>query len=328
MARDEHIIDHLFRNLDEEEKVELLRAAGIRDDRPGVLRDEGGSFADLYEWIEPHRKAITPLLLRSRNLTNRDVLELVEDGDFYAGRTARRSQIIVRLSPAVSSGNILRESRNDPNRVVLTHLAAASAMMSEMFIVLGRANIVLSREEPVNPPEVSVSSGSIEFAVGGGLFASGIGLIVACSAGLIATPVVGIAAGVTLASVGILELAIDWKKKIAETNKSEEEVRVLRLEHDTIYIYQTKRLRDLEIRAKELELEMARVRKQEMDKEQSRFAYSSLIPRESVIAQAKRWGVSEEYANHILNRGLPTYVALKQYFAEIEVKERDEPRSE
>ena len=67
----------------------------------------------------------------------------------------------------------------------MSDLAAASAFSSEMFVVLGGANVAILREESINPPEVTLRNGSIEFTIGNGLFASGLGLIVACSAGLV-----------------------------------------------------------------------------------------------------------------------------------------------
>ena len=46
---------------------------------------------------------------------------------------------------------------------------------------------------------------------------------------------------------------------------------------------------------------------------------ASFVPRSVVLTEAKHWGLNEGYANHILNRTLPTYVAVKQYCENIEV---------
>jgi len=207
--------------------------------------------------------------------------------------------------------------------VSLPDLAAASAFMNEMSMVLGSINAAIERDEATTPPVVHVESGSIEFAVGGGLFASGISLIVGCCAGLVPSPLVGTIGGATLATVGLIELAIDWKLKIAEISKTYEEIRGLRLEHDPVVTQQSRRLQELEIQAKEIDLEIARTRQRE-PKKQKQILASSTLPRELVKAEAKRWGLTEEYANLVLNRGFPTYSALRKYFKEIQASIQDD----
>lgn len=153
-------------------------------------------------------------------------------------------------------------------------------MMMEMFVVVGGATKSLGAEISPVPPQVQVESGSAELAVGGGLFGSGIGLIVACAAGLVAAPLVGAAGGVVLASAGVIELALGWKQKIAETEKTKEETRVLRIDHNEVVIRQSRKLRELEIQLKEIELQKAKLQSVESSEEESTsFAASGLVKR-------------------------------------------------
>jgi len=311
-----HYIDDLFHYLDESERLQILKEAGIFDDRPNILKGRGGSYADLYNRMDQHRSSITPILLRTRNLSDKQIAHLVADGDVRIAQNSNRGAVKVSFS-------LLQTQSTKPlggSKVLLTDLAAASAAMTEMFVVLGHATNSLGAEI-ASPPEVQVKSGSVEIAVGGGLFGSGIGLIVASAAGLVAAPIIGPAAGVVLAGAGIIELALGWKQKIAETEKTREETRILRIDHDEIVVSQSRRVRELDIRLKEIELEKAKLQVGAEEKETSSFAASGLVKREVVIAEAERRGLTESAANHILNRGLPTYTALRRYFGQIDIPE-------
>jgi hypothetical protein len=177
-------------------------------------------------------------------------------------------------------------------------------MMCDMYVLLGRASIPVTLDIPYTPPEVSVAGGSISFEIGGGLFASGLGLIVACSAGLVAPPLVGMVAGASLASVGVIELAIDWKRKITETSKTAAEVQLLKLER----------------MQKELDLKAAQMREHTASEAPSRIAPAAFISSELVASEAERWGITEEFSYHLLNRVLPEYLFLRQYLASIDAK--------
>jgi hypothetical protein len=199
--------------------------------------------------------------------------------------------------------------------------------MTELLLSLGQANNIfdpLSEGEFAgSPPAVSVEAGSVQFTVGGGLFASGIALLAACSAGMVAAPAAAAASGCTLATAGFIELALNWREKIAQIRKTDAETTVLRLEHDHITVQQSQRLRELEIQAKELELEMARARAMET-RDADEISSAGLVPRDVVRREAERLGLSEGYANYILNRTLPSYRKLAAYFSEVQVCHPDD----
>lgn len=317
MSKDLHRIDELFiEKLTEEEKQEILKSAGIQDDRPNIFKGDRKSTMDYFyasdidtRWIVPHRKKILPLILRMKDLSYLKIGQIVSEGDLIPSQGYAEKNIVVKLVPFLeddlpSDRKISHDETS--TRVCLTDLAAASAMLSEMFTVFGAINMPFLSEIPYTPPRVQVRGGSVEFALDKGLFASGIGLIVACSAGLVASPVVGIVSGTVLASVGLIELAIGWKQKITEIRATEEEIR----------------LRKLEYKAKEIELEMCRIRAQQKNFDmESEFAHSKLVARNIVIVQAKHWGLTEAYANIILNRLLPEYLTLRRYFKDIKIEE-------
>lgn len=318
MAEGEHYIDQIFSDLDETIKLEILQVADIVDDRPSILRGEGGRGADRLEWMEPRRNFLLPYILRTTDLSDRQITRLVQDQDLTPGRTEWLEEDLSSIRFAFSP----QPSYNVPVAtsdyyLPITELASASAIMCEMFVSLAAANRPFGIF--INPPDVGVNRGSIEFTVGGGMFATGMGLLVSCSAGIVTAPVIGPIAGIAVASVGLLELALAWKKQVAETRKIEEETRILRIQNDVVTVTQSQKIRELEIKQKELELEKARVQAQE--EKGTRFAYSSLVDQETVRLIARHYDLTESYVNHILNRSLPHYLALKQYTVGVSVEE-------
>ena len=199
-------------------------------------------------------------------------------------------------------------------------IAITSAFLSEMFVDLGRANYVCGAD--IHPPKATIKAGSIKYTLGGGLFATGMGLLVACGSGIVGAPIVGPVAGATLATAGIFDLALGWKKQVAETARIQSESK--KIDVDT-------RLVELELKIKQLELEKAQllsetqpeydprsdvlrlyVRRPIREQQKAMPPDSSEVPRKLVQRTAEDLNISEAYANHILNRCLGKFRMLKQ----------------
>lgn len=269
-------------------------------------------------WLMNYSGRIAPFILRAVEVPGTLVRQLVGDKELWrlhSSSLQQQSMIRFRFPSYVAS-----ETHARRGEVPLDHLAAASAASCELFVALAQANRSLGIE--LQLPQVRVRRGSVEFAVGGGLFGSGVGLLVACSGGLVAAPVVGPVAGAALASVGLFELALAWRQKVAETAKVREEARQLELQNAPEKIRQEHRMRELEIRKKELEIEELRLRSTDVP------PTSSLVPREVVRQEAERHGFSEEYATHLINHGMPTLLQIKRYEMEISVRSIGPSRSD
>lgn len=338
---DEHFIDKLFASLNVIDRIEILSEVRGYVISPSEFLSHKGSGLVL----QPHeRSQITPLLLRKINLTDLEISLLLQDGDFFPDFSqnteqymswSRDGQSIIRF--VFPSLPIYEELIDYRANFAVTDLLAASAIVVEMSSSLASVNRVFQYEresyprEPSGfaPPKVQVRSGSIEFAVGGGLFASGLGLVVACSAGIVAAPVIGPAIGITLATAGALDLAFNWYKQEAEAQEKFALVKKINAETkrtaaETVKLQAEARktkteieLAELELATKKLELEKLRLQQQEGTA--SRQAYSQLIDRGKVKEIAGQSGFSESYANHLLNRSLPTYLAIKQRSPNIQV---------
>lgn len=308
---------NIFNNyLNEPQRKKILEEADISDDRPTYLIGPGGLYEEACDWMDQHRRRLAPLILRYVDPPDRFIYALVKEGDMNIPSDDSMTRSITL------AGMLEFERQRDSlaSTIPVLDLAVAAAFVSELFIDLAAANSVCGVW--IEPPEVEIRKGSVEFILGeGGLFASGIGLLVACGTGLIGAPVLGVLAGATLATAGLYDLALGWRKQIAEIRKVEVCVEKTEMENH---------LAELEVKLKELELERARIlshiepeydqyrevnhlRARRPRDETYNFPPESLeVPRKLVQKNAESMNMTETYANHLLNRCLGKYRLLKQ----------------
>ena len=309
----------LFNNfLTESKRVAIMREARIEDDRPSILRGEAGQTQEGVEWIARHRESVAPLILRYIDPPDDLIAGLVTDGDLQIPAESRSPQTIILSGLTVSESGSARQSLS------LSDILGSSAIVFQAFLDLSAANEACGARSSL--PEVELSRGSVQITVGRGLHSSGIGLLVTCSAGLVGAPLAGTIAGASLATAGIVELAVGWRKAIAENRK---------LDTDTSKTDAQHRQTEINIQIKELDLERARLEKDHvMDHDSSgrpmsRPRQNALsrtppesgeVPRASVRQNAEALAMSEIYANHVLNRALPNFRLLKQKMSGAEVR--------
>lgn len=304
--------------LTESMRLAIVSEAGIEDDRPSILRGQGGTTQPGIEWIMRHRGSITPLTLRHIDPPDYIIAGLVGDGDLVIPSQCQGPRMIL-LSTLVAS-----ESLDTHEGFYLSDVLGSSAFLFQVFLDLSAANEACGLRSSL--PKIQLNQGSVQITVGGGLFSSGVGLLVACGAGLVGAPLVGPIAGATLATAGVVELAVGWRKAIAEQRKLEAEASKTDAE---------RRLTEINIKIKELELERAYLEKNRVigydsvghPMHMERREVSSRIPPEcaeisrgSVRQNAGALAMSETYANHMLNRALPNFRLLRQKMAGVEVR--------
>ncbi|HEX4543221.1 MAG TPA: hypothetical protein VH114_08635 [Candidatus Acidoferrum sp.] len=298
-------------------QLAVVREALHKEDRPSALRSKSGYLHEGEAWVREHRSLLTPVLLRHVDLPDELIAGLVSDGDILVPSKGSSEQTIVFSVSADAT-----KERQVHLSFGLTHVAACSVFLFQLFIDICAANQPCGIQ--MIPPEINLSPGSLQVTVGGGLFSSGLGLLVACAAGLTGTPTAPVMTRVALESAGVVEWVLGWRKAAAETQKTFAEATKTDAE---------KRLLELDIRVKELELERAKL-KGHVVGDQDEFgrstrvnrrclesrAESSEVPRNVVQQHAERIELSESYANHVLNRALPSARFMKQKMAGIEVK--------
>jgi hypothetical protein len=303
--------------LPQDTQLAVVREALRKEDRPSALRSKSGYLQEGEAWVREHRALLTPVLLRHVDLPDELVAGLISDGDVLVPSKSSAEQTIVF---AVSSDVAKEETGHLP--FGLMQVTACSIFVSQLFIDICAANQPCGVQ--MAPPEINLSPGAVQVTIGGGLFSAGLGLLMGCAAGLSGTPTTPVTSRVALESAEVVEWVLGWRRAAAETQKTFAEATKTDAE---------RRLVELNIKLKELELERAKL-KGHLVGDEDEFGRSTRVPRrflesraESgevarnvVQQQAERFEMSESYANHVLNRALPSARLLKQKMAGIEVK--------
>lgn len=303
--------------LPQDTQLAIVREALRKEDRPSSLRSKSGYLHEGEAWVREHRSLLTPVLLRHVDLPDELIAGLISDGDMMVASKSSPEQTIVF---AASSDAAKEQATHLP--FGLMQVAACSVFLSQLFIDICAANQPCGVE--MLPPEISLSPGSVQVTVSGGPFSSGLGLLVACAGGLSGVPIAPVTTRVALESAQVVEWVLGWRRAAAETQKTFAEA----TKTDT-----ERRLVELDIKLKELELERAKLKAHLVGDEdefgrstrvprrclESR-AESGEVPRNLVQQHAERFEMPESYANHVLNRALPSARLLKQKMAGIDVK--------
>lgn len=310
MSPDEYLTT-LVMSLNEVETLQLIQALNASSDIPPFVKGEFRT-SDVTEWISRNQESLVVALTRIVDLTDEAIAYLFRLGVLPISRRDVHTEIAIQLRFFVHS-DLLEESRVGGSQdFALNELAASSAMLSEICSEIAAANHSFGLT--ISPPIVKLERGSLQYTISGGLLASGVALVMACGSGLVASPL-GLVGGGVLACAGVLDLSVNWMKSIAETRKVKAEAYKLNAE-----------ARKLDAEARKLDLEADELERKQFDREDYHhraFAHSKLVPNDVVLREAKRLGLEQGYANHILNRVLPKYRLMSNYLGHTR-QDRDE----
>jgi hypothetical protein len=278
--------------LDELDRIELLRDCGINDDRPITLR-RGNKDAKADEWIDRNAQKLIRYIFRYIDPPDDTVAELSEAKLIQISEQLllqRTFKINFELPKKQTPTGIARGSGS----VALNEIAGTGLALTELVIAIAAANRPFGIEPAM--PSATVRSGSIVFDLSGGALAAvGLALVVACASGIVALPIAlpVAVAGSAATILGLTSSVLDWRIQLGEE-------RNLGLAAD-----KTK----LEIRKGQLELEKTEI---ELKLTRAQLAParhappSSLVPKDEVLRIANQYGLSLPHAHHLLNRALPT----------------------
>lgn len=320
----EHIYDNIFYDLPELEKIMILKESNVYDDRPKILKGEGGLVAPGEEWLNKHRRVLLPVTLRKISLPNRVVSQMILQDEmkvFNSNNYDFSRKIIFNV---LSSEGIIEPEKNYDNLMRLSDIAIASAILIELLYSFA---IAIPYYEIENfTPQVSIEKGSIGFSFNGGMFAAGLALVVACSAGIISAPIIGPIAGLSIASIGAIDLAFDWKNKVLQCKKLEQETEKLKKENRILQmdiderVSSKSRMERLENDLNVIKSNLTNLNQYGRIDPSCKVPASNMIERKVVQSKAEEMGITEEGAHHILNNMLPNYLVLKKYTSEIKYK--------
>src|SRR5487761_453373 len=177
------VLRELILELTEPDRLEIIREAGIRDDRPPLLRgnEEDGPVEEADSWATQNGARILPYLLRRIDPSDREMVQLVQSGMLsFDRRLLEARKFLVRFNhPAM---------RGAPDgELPLSEVAATSLALTELVTSLLAANRSFGADAAM--PTVRVAAGSVDFfATGPGLIVSGLRLLASCGIGVISAP--------------------------------------------------------------------------------------------------------------------------------------------
>ena len=325
------VLRELILELSEPDRLEIIREAGIGDDRPPLLRGdaEDGPVEDADSWVAQHGARILPHLLRRIDPSDNEMVQLVQSGMVPFDRSLLEPrEFLVRFNhPA------MRDALD--GGLPLSEVAATSLAMTELVTSLLAANRSFGADAAM--PTVRVSAGSIDFlATGTGLIAGGLGLLAACGTGVISAPIGG-----TALLTGAIDLALNWQKLSSEKERSDGERAKAVAERgraDADRGRADDKKIEVETIGQELENEIKRVRLGNLPAQaESHRAEkpdptpaSFFVPFALIEKYSQENGLSEALGAHLINRGLPSLFGILRVMPGllITVENKTSPTSE
>jgi len=302
----------LILELTEPDRLEIIREAGIRDDRPSLLRGDAdeGLLEEADFWVTQNGAKILPHLLRRIDPSDDEMLQLVQSGMLPFDRSLLQArEFLVRFNhPAMRAAL--------DGGLPLSEVAATSLALTEVITALLAANRSFGADAVM--PTVRVAAGSVDFlATGPGLIAGGLGLLVTCGAGVISAPVIAGTAVLT----GAIDLTLNWQRRSSEKGRSEAESAKADAERgraDAERARADAKKIEAETIGQELENEINRVRlgnlptQAETHRAEKPEAHpaSFFVPFALIERSSQENGLAAAHGVHLINRGLPSLFGI------------------
>jgi hypothetical protein len=306
------VLRELFLELTEPDRLEIMREAGIPDDRPSLFRGDAqdGPLEEADSWANQNGAKILPHLLRRIDPSDDDMVQLVQSAMLPFDRSLLQPrEFVVRFNhPAM---------RGAPDGgLPLPEVAATSLALTELITSLLAANRSFGADAVM--PTVRVAAGSVDFfATGPGLIFNGLSLLATCGVGVISAPVTAGTAVITCA----IDLTLNWQKRSSERGRSDTEKATAdadRARADADRARADAKKIEAETIGQELENEIIRVRLGNLPaqaeahraKKPETHPASLFVPFALVERSSQENGLAAAHGVHLVNRGLPTLFGI------------------
>ncbi|MGO9607651.1 MAG: hypothetical protein ACLQAT_30340 [Candidatus Binataceae bacterium] len=208
------VLRELILELTEPDRLEIIREAGINDDRPALLRGDVDEalVEEADSWVTQNGAKILPHLLRRIDPSDDEMVQLVRNGMVSFDRNLQESrEFLVRFNhPA------MRVALD--GGLQLSEVAATSLALTELITSLFAANRPFGVD--VMMPTIRVAAGSVDFfTTGPAVILGGLGLLATCGAGVISAPVMAGTAVLT----GAIDRTLNWQKQSSGKGRSDAE---------------------------------------------------------------------------------------------------------
>jgi len=305
------VLRELILKLAEPDRLEVIREAGISDDRPSLLRgdEEEGVVEDADSWVTQNGARILPHLLRRIDPSDDEMVQLVQSGMLPFDRSLLEPrEFLVRFNHPAMRGAV-------DGGLPLSEVAATSLALTELVTSLLAANRSFGADAVM--PTVRVVAGSVDFlATGPGLVVAGLGLLATCGGGVISVPVIGGTAVHTC-----IDLTLNWQKRSSQKGRRDAESAKAVAEKGRTDADRG-RADDKKIEAEtigqELENEINRVRLGNLpaqaeahraEKPETHPA-SFFVPFALIERSSQENGLAAAHGVHLVNRGLPSLFGI------------------
>src|SRR5208337_91665 len=304
-AMPSEVLRELILELTEPDRLEIIREAGIRDDRPSLLRGDAqdGPPEEADSWVTQNGAKILPHLLRRIDPSDDEMVQLVQSGMLPFDRSLLEPrEFLVRFNhPAMRAAL--------DGGLPLSEVAATSLALTELVTSLLAANRSFGADAAM--PTVQVAAGSVDFlATGPGLVVGGLSLLATCGVGVISAPVMAGTAVLT----GAIDLTLNWQKRSSEKGRSDAE----RAKTDAERGRADAKKIEAETIGQELENEINRVRlgnlpaqaeAHRVEKPETHPA-SFFVPFALIERSSRENGLAAAHGVHLINRGLPSLFGI------------------
>ena len=305
------VLRELILELTEPDRLEIIREAGIPDDRPSLLRGEAeeGLVEEADAWVTQNGAKILPYLLRRIDPSDDEMVKLVQSGILPFDRSLLQPrEFLVRFSHPAMRGAL-------DGGLPLSEIAATSLALTELITSLLAANRSFGADAVM--PTVRVAAGSVDFlTTGPGLIGGGLGLLAACGVGVISAPVIP-----GTAVTGAIDLALNWQKRSSEKGRSDAEQAKSDAERgraDADRARAEAKKIEAETIGQELENEMKRIRLGNLPAQAEAHRAvkaetppaSFFVPFALIERSSRENGLAAAHGVHLVNRALPSLFGI------------------
>ena len=296
------VLRELILELTEPDRLEIVREAGIRDDRPSLLRGDPdeGLLEEADSWVTQNGAKILPHLLRRIDPSDDEMVQLVQSEMLPFDRSLLEPcEFLVRFNHPAMRGAV-------DGGLPLSEVTATSLALTELITSLLAANRPFGADAVM--PTVRVAAGSVDFfTTGPGLILGGLGLLATCGVGVISAPVI---AG-TAVLMGAIDLTLNWQKRKGRSDAERAKVDAERARADDKKI-------EAETIGQELENEIKRVRLGNLPAQAEAhraekpvtLPASFFVPFALIERSSQENGLAAAHGVHLINRGLPSLFGI------------------
>jgi hypothetical protein len=320
------VLRELILELAEPDRLEIIREAGLDDDRPALLRGdaEDGAVDEADTWVTQNGATILPHLLRRIDPSDDEMVALVQSGAMPFDRSLLEPrEFIVRFNHPAMRAAV-------DGGLPLSEVAATSLALTELVTSLLSANRSFGADALM--PTVRLAAGSVEFlATGPGFLVSGLAILAACGVGVISAPLI---AGTAVHAC--IDMTLNWRNRSSEKGRSDADRVKADAEMgraDAEHARADAKKTEAETIGQELENEIKRVRLGNLPAapEAHRAVKSEtppasfFVPFALVDQSAKQNGLAPAHAVHLVNRGLPSLFGILRVMPGLQITVENRP---